>query len=158
MTKIYLAAPIVGISASQKQELDQIKHTLDKISTCLDIEIYDPSKHGVPNAWGISMQEWCRCIFALDVTAIDRSDWIVVCDYGRKGTAGTAWECGYAFGKGKKVLIIQMADEKIDYSVMMRGCSANYCTFEEFCTADSDTFKNQLLIERGRLPQKEILN
>ena len=158
MINIYLAAPIVEISQKQKQEINQIRYCLDKMSTYIDIEIYDPSKHGVPNAWGISMQEWCRCIFALDVTAIDRCDWVIVCDYGRKGTAGTAWECGYAFGKGKKVLIIQMGEDEVDYSVMMRGCSANYCKFEEFCMADSDTFKNQLLVERGRLPQSEVLN
>lgn len=158
--KIYLAAPIVNISELQRSEINQIKYCLEKFKTFdnYNISIYDPKDHGVPNAWGISMQEWCRCIFALDVVAIDNSDWIIVCDYGRKGTAGTAWECGYAFGKDKKVLIIQMNKEAIDYSVMMRGCSANYCTFEEFCQADYDTFINKILVERGRLPQTEILN
>lgn len=55
-----------------------------------DDNVYNPAEHGVPNAWGMNMTEWSRCIFTLDVVAIDNADWIVVCDFGRSGTAGTA--------------------------------------------------------------------
>lgn len=156
MINVYLAAPIVNTNDETKVQISYVKDVLELLSS--EIKLYDPKEHGVPNAWGISMQEWCRCIFALDVVAIDNSDWVVVCDYGRKGTAGTAWECGYAFGKGKKVLVIQMVDVDVDYSVMMRGCSANYCTLEEFLgTAPKDVI-NKYFIERGRLSQTETLN
>ncbi len=149
MIKVYLAAPIVGASTEVTTEIQKVK---DILQSCMNISLYDPKEHGVPNAWGMSMSEWARCIFALDVVAIDNADWIVVCDYGRKGTAGTAWEAGYAFGKGKKVFIIEMSDVDTDYSVMMRGCCANYCSKEDF-------FKMGLVFEeRGRLAQKEVLN
>lgn len=159
MLNIYLAAPIVNITNKQKEEINQVKYILNKFKSFgCDINIYDPKEHGVPNAWGISIQEWCRCIFALDVVAIDNCNWVIVCDYGRQGTAGTAWECGYAFGKNKKILIIQMNEETEDYSVMMKGCSANYCTYEEFIHLNSSEFMNHYLVERGKLPQTEILN
>lgn len=149
MIKVYLAAPIVGASPETTEEVQKVK---DVLKSCMNISLYDPKEHGVPNAWGMSMGEWARCIFALDVVAIDNSDWIVVCDYGRKGTAGTAWEAGYAFGKGKKVFIIEMAEVDTDYSVMMRGCCANYCSKEDF-------FKKGLVFEeRGRLKQEEVFN
>ena len=153
--KVYIAAPIVGVSDEMTEEINQVKDILQKQ---VDLEIYDPKQHGVPNAWGLSMGEWARCIFALDVVAIDNSDWVVVCDYGRKGTAGTAWEAGYAFGKGKKVLIIEMAPEKSDYSVMIRGCSSNYVTKEYLFTMNKEELIDRLFVERGRMLQKEILN
>ena len=155
--KVYLAAPVVGVSDDVIIELEKIKHVLRTLDKRGKIELYDPKKHGVPNAWGMSMSEWARCIFTLDVVAIDNADWIVVCDYGRKGTAGTAWEAGYAFGKGKKVLIIEMAKTDTDYSVMMRGCSSNYITKERFISVTIDKAM-EFFVERGRQLQKEILN
>ena len=157
MLKVYLAAPIVGADEVVTFEVGQVKGVFKFFENNNEMELYDPKEHGVPNAWGMSMSEWARCIFALDVVAIDNADWVVVCDYGRKGTAGTAWEAGYAFGKGKKVLIIEMADEDTDYSVMMRGCCANYISLNEFLNLSvKDTMK--LFVERGRLTQKETLN
>ena len=158
---IYLAAPIVNITEKQKEQINKIKDILNIFYEHNLINLYDPKKHGVPNAWGMPMNEWCRCIFTLDVVAIDNSDWVIVCDYGRQGTAGTAWECGYAFGKGKKVLIIQMNewDDTPEYSVMMQGCSSNYCTFKDFIKDVSEKhFFGKLLVERGRLPQEQNLN
>lgn len=146
MIAIYVAAPIVGIDKQAKMKITLVKQILEQKDK---IVLYDPSENGVPNAWGMSMEEWGRSIFTLDVKGIDQSDWIVVCDFGRSGTAGTAWECGYAFGQGKKVLVIQMSEDT-DYSVMMRGCSSNYCTYDEFIDKD-DPLK--FMVERGRISQ-----
>ena len=152
--KIYIAAPIVGATDVMKAKIERVKECISYIKSN-DISIYDPKEHGVPNAWGMSMNEWARCIFALDVVAIDDSDWVVVCDFGRHGTAGTAWECGYAFAKGKKILIVQMDETDQDYSVMMHGCSTNYCTFEEFLI--SDVIKD-LFIEAGKKKYRTQFN
>ena len=157
MIKVYFAAPIVGVADKVKKEIDEIRNMFKSVEGHDTLSFYDPKEHGVPNAWGMSISEWARCIFALDVVAIDNSDWVVVCDYGRKGTAGTAWECGYAFGKGKKVLIIEMEEEETDYSVMMRGCCANYISKKDFFDISYNYFMN-LFVERGRLAQKEVLN
>ena len=130
VNSVYIAAPIVGVSEDVKSKINKVIETIHE--TFPDAEIYDPSKHKVPNEWGMSIEEWARSIFALDVVAIDSCEWVVVCDYGRGGTAGTGWECGYAFGKGKKILVVHMKDDA-DYSVMIEGSSSNHCSFSEFC-------------------------
>lgn len=140
-----------------KAKIAFVKTTLSFLNSD-DVSVYDPVEHGVPNAWGMTMNEWARCIFALDVVAIDDSDWVVVCDFGRQGTAGTAWECGYAFAKGKKVLIIQMNAVDQDYSVMMHGCSTNYCTFEEFVGHNVGDLIQDLFIEAGKKKYKTQFN
>jgi len=160
MMNVYIAAPIVGLQPEMEKEINEIKHTFSEMDKYGKISFYDPKEHGVPNAWGMSMDEWARCIFALDVVAIDNADWVVVCDYGRNGTAGTAWEAGYAFGKGKKVVIIEMAPVDTDYSVMMRGCCSNYIDKKSFnfLSTSYDNLIKKLFIERGRLAQGGILN
>lgn len=160
MINVYIAAPIVGLQPEIEQEINEIKHTFSEMDKYGKISFYDPKEHGVPNAWGMSMNEWARCIFTLDVVAINNADWVVVCDYGRKGTAGTAWEAGYAFGRGKKVVIIEMTETDADYSVMMRGCCSNYITKKDFrfLSTSYDNLINTLFVERGCLMQKETLN
>lgn len=156
--KVYLAAPIVGLSEEVKKKIELVKFTM----TQNHIDVYDPSENGVPNAWGMSQDEWARAIFALDVRAIDKCDWLVCCDFGRskptggasRGASGTAWECGYAFGIKKKVLIIHM-DEENDYSVMLRGGSTNYCTYTDFIGMEN--IEEEFFVERGRVATKDMV-
>ena len=143
---VYLAAPIVGIDEDKKIEKKVIKDILNQCG----IDVYDPSECGVPGAWNLTMDEWTRSIFSLDVVAIDRCDWVVALDYGRQITAGTAWECGYAFGKDKKILIIEMSKDN-HYSVMMRGCSSNYCKLQDFANTPIQLIEEKYFIERGRI-------
>ena len=152
--KIYLAAPIVGISDDWKNKIATVRQILKYTFK----NVYDPSEHGVSNAWGMTMEEWSKCIFALDVVAIDNCDWVVVCDFGRDNTAGTAWEVGYAFGKEKKILIIKMADDSTNYSVMMNGCSSNSISFEKFINQKAFDDISNLFVERGRLQAEEVFN
>jgi len=168
--KIYLAAPIVNISKDWKEKIANVKKAF--VESVHNFYVYDPVDHGVPNAWGMTMEEWSKCIFALDVVAIDDCDWVVVCDFGRQMTSGTSWEAGYAFGKGKKILIIRMNEEDAtDYSVMMNGCSANAMSYSEFmkithsCIIDtveeksvSLNFYDCILYERGRKPHGVVFN
>ena len=151
---IYLAAPIVGITEEQKEKISNVISYLSKYN---DINLYNPSDHGVPNAWGMSMEEWSKCIFALDVVAIDGCDWVVVCDFGRHMTGGTSWEVGYAFGKGKKIFAVRMGDDdSSDYSVMMNGCYSNYVSYHDLIT--TNYYLEDLLVERGRLRQDITFN
>ena len=43
-------------------------------------------------------------VFTMDVSGIDHSDVVVACMDGADPDSGTAWECGYAYAKGKMVL------------------------------------------------------
>lgn len=59
-------------------------------------------------------------------------------------------ECGYAFGKSKKILIIEMFNEN-EYSVMMRGCSSNYCKLREFVNTGIGEIPGKFFVERDRI-------
>ena len=50
-------------------------------------------------------------VFESDINAINDADVLVLLSYGRKQTAGSAWEAGYAFATGKKVIVVEMNDE-----------------------------------------------
>lgn len=101
--KFYIASSI-GEEKSLKREISKkVKEILSKYG-----EVYAPWDYKIPNAWDYSNTEWGLMVFTNDVYALDHSDWVVVISYGReKTTAGTAWEAGYAFAKGKKVLVVE---------------------------------------------------
>lgn len=131
--KFYLAGPVITDDESVKSQMNDIEKALRSIILPNNeiADIYCPGKHKVPNAWGIDMKTWAQCVFTMDVIAIDECDWMVLADYGRKATAGTSWEAGYAFAKGIKILVIQMPGVK-ESSLMTQGCAANICKYEEF--------------------------
>ena len=148
---IYFAAPIVGVSDEFKEKINNVKEILQ---SSVRLSVYDPKEYGngATNKWGHNLDEWCRVIFELDAAAIKRCDWIVVCDFGRYGTSGTAWECGYAFGLRKKVFVVEMdEDPSTSYSVMIRGCSANYCKYSELVNSDIEDLVETWFVERGRV-------
>ena len=72
------------------------------------IETYLPLEHKIENAWDLPNFEWGNAVFQADIQAINRADTVVVLSYGRIASAGTSWEAGYAFGIGKRVLIVEM--------------------------------------------------
>lgn len=73
-------------------------------------EIYNPSEHQIAHAWEYPNSEWGLMVFQADIQAIQECDYMVVLSYGRESTAGTNWEAGYAFGLGKKVILVEMTD------------------------------------------------
>ena len=79
--------------------------------------------------------EWSRCVFTEDVLAIDQSECIVVFDFGRNGTCGTAWEAGYAFAKEKRILLIVMPDVR-EQSLMMRNGCTHCVKYADFITGN----------------------
>lgn len=70
-----------------------------------------PSEHFVQNAWDYPNDEWGLAVFSMDIVAIDSCDIVVALSYGRESTAGTNWECGYAFAREKKVILVEMTEE-----------------------------------------------
>lgn len=47
----------------------------------------------------------------MDKVNLDTSDALVMIYYGTYSDSGTAWECGYAFAKNKKIVVIHMVDD-----------------------------------------------
>lgn len=151
--KIYLAAPVV----TDGQTKLKIDHVYDVLCEAKGKEnVYRPGLHKVPNAWGITMDTWGQCVFTMDVIAIDQADWIVLCNFGRNAlTTGTAWECGYAFAKGKKILVVDMPGVT-ENSLMVTGCASNRVDYLLFI---SKTFSiKDIFIERGHLATDKVLN
>ena len=149
--KVYLAAPVVT-GADVKGQVDTVCDRLRKWDA---LQVYRPGEHKVPNEWGIPQSVWGQCVFTMDVNAIDECDWVVVCDFGYNNlSGGTAWECGYAFAKGKKILVVTMPGV-VRTSLMIEGCASNIISFDAlkcpYWTVDD------FLYERGKKPEKKVL-
>ena len=138
--RVYFAAPIVkkvNQSADEHfQWLEQRKNMRDMIVRMLNAvenefpeyggcTFYDPMKMQVPNAWCMDSETWAHCVFSIDVHELDAANVVVFLDYGRECTFGTAWEVGYAFAKGKRIIQIMMPlraeDKNVPTSVMALG-------------------------------------
>lgn len=86
------------------------------------IDFYIPREHSIPNGEKMSNSEWGHKVFMSDIDAIDSCDEVWVINHGLYSDSGTAWECGYAYAKGKVVRQF-ITSEKEKYSLMMiNGC------------------------------------
>lgn len=105
--KIYLA------STFQTDKRDDMYAAIDLLRNKA-FDVYAPVEHFIPNAWDYPNDEWGLMVFEADVEAIKQSDYVVMLSYGRESsvgaTAGTNWEAGFAFGIGKKVIVVEMTD------------------------------------------------
>lgn len=153
--KVYFAAPVVVNDVETFGQIGDVKH---RLALAFGANLYVPSEHKVPNEWGIPRQMWGQCVFTMDVQALDKCDWVVMCNFGRHATAGTAWEVGYAFAKGKKILVVDMPGME-ETSLMVEGCASNVVSFDAFmCGAplgDSNEAVTRLFVERGRIPESK---
>ena len=91
MTKIYLAGPLFSL-AEQRFNAD-----LARFLDSEGFEVWLPQEHE-------SRDKTARAIFEMDVAAIDWADMLVACMDGPDPDSGTAWECGYAYAKGKPIV------------------------------------------------------
>jgi len=91
MTKIYLAGPLFTLA--EQGFNTELKRFLESEG----FEVWLPQDHE-------PRTKTARAIFEMDVEAIDWSDMVVACMDGPDADSGTAWECGYAYAKGKPVV------------------------------------------------------
>lgn len=110
---IYLASPFFN-----KKERSAVTLIADFLRN-KGIDVYVPMEHEIPNAWDLSNEVWAKKVFDEDIKAIDECDTIIVLNWGMYSDSGTAWECGYAYAKGKKVINLLMPTDDKDYSLMM---------------------------------------
>lgn len=101
---IYLAAPM-------GEDLREHMWKAAKILRDRGFVVYVPAEHPLENSWDWPNEEWGMQTFRCDIEAIKRSDFVVVLNFGRLETsAGTTLEQGYAYGIGKKVILVEMTD------------------------------------------------
>jgi nucleoside 2-deoxyribosyltransferase len=91
MTKIYLAGPLFTV-AEQNFNVE-----LARFLEGHGFEVWLPQEHE-------PRRNTARSIFDMDVAALDWADMVVACMDGPDPDSGTAWECGYAYAKGKPIV------------------------------------------------------
>lgn len=129
--KIYLATPFLQ---ERRSDMERAKTILREQGH----DVYVPVENFIPNAWDYPNDEWGLMVFTSDVKAIDNCDVLVLLSYGRLGTAGCNWEAGYAFGKGKKVIVVEMTDEIMSLMVA-NGRYATVKGLDKLCAYDWNT-------------------
>lgn len=105
--KIYLATPVGDPNTPERKLAQEALEILQKKG----FEVYAPWQLKIPNAWDYPNTEWGRLVFEGDMVALREAEIVVVLSYGRMSTAGVNWEAGYAYGTGKKVIVVEMTDE-----------------------------------------------
>lgn len=111
--KIYLAA-----SLSEEHRADMFE-ALRILREEHGLEVYAPVEHKIPQDWDYPNSEWGLMVFSQDLMAIQQADIIVALSYGRLNSAGISWEAGYAYGLGKKIILVEMLDHKKDTQSLM---------------------------------------
>ena len=114
--KIYMASAMFT-----EEEQNRInKHA--KLLRQLGHEVYVPHEYQVPNADHVSNIEWAKQVFNHDIEALDQADAIYYFCEGMYGDIGAAWECGYAYAKGKRILVDEL-QITAEISLMVAQCS-----------------------------------
>lgn len=119
-TKIYLASPFFN-----EEEIEIYNEVIGLLRSEKNVDVFVPREHEIPNGWEMVNYKWAEAVFAVDLVALQQADIVVVLNFGMYSDSGTAWECGYAYGTGKKVLNILCGKDNSEYSLMMtNGTSA----------------------------------
>jgi len=108
MTKIYLAGPL--FSLAEQGFNAELARFLERQG----FEVWLPQEHE-------PRDNTARAIFEMDVAAIDWADMLVACMDGADPDSGTAFECGYAYAKGKPIICYRS-----DFRVAGDAASAPY--------------------------------
>jgi nucleoside 2-deoxyribosyltransferase len=91
MTKIYLAGALFSLA---EQDFNaELARFLEREG----FEVFLPQENEPRN-------KTAGAIFQMDVEAIDWADMVVACMDGPDPDSGTAWECGYAYARGKPIV------------------------------------------------------
>lgn len=112
MNKIYLASPL--FTEYEREQVRQIAEALRADGN----EVYVPMEHEIENAWSMSNADWGKAVFDEDVKAIRECDQVVCIYYGLYSDSGTAWECGFAYGIGKPVVLYDAAGDEVSLMVV----------------------------------------
>jgi nucleoside 2-deoxyribosyltransferase len=91
MTKLYLAGPLFTLAEQS------FNAGLARFLDSEGFEVWLPQEHE-------PRSKTAKAIFHMDVQALDWADMIVACMDGPDPDSGTAWECGYAYARGKPIV------------------------------------------------------
>ncbi len=127
--KIYLAASFAYQEKSKSQAAQAVIATIAGKLRDAGHEVFVPHEHKLPNAWDLTNHNWGLAVYGMDVDALNDSDIVVALSCGKANNQdGFAWECGFACGQEKKVLLVSLFPTEIE-SIMVT--SAAYCWFKD---------------------------
>lgn len=122
MKRVYIASDM--FSTYRKGLINKIASALRKQGK----EVYVPHEHEIEDGWSMPNREWARRVFEEDVKALDWCDTVIYFCEGMTGDIGSAWECGYAYAKGKKIHVQYLGNKDDKISLMV----ANSATVSPF--------------------------
>jgi nucleoside 2-deoxyribosyltransferase len=125
-TKIYLASPFFN-----DEEIKVYDEVIKLLRMEKNVDVFVPREHEIPGAWDMSNRSWAEAVFAVDLVALQQADIVVVLNFGMYSDSGTAWECGYAYGTGKKVVNVLCGTKDDEYSLMMVNGTTATVTLNE---------------------------
>lgn len=124
------------VAASLSDDKRQYMHEAVEKLRALGHNVYAPIEHVVENAWDWPNTEWGLQVFRNDVNAIKDSDFVIVLTWGRLDTSsGTTWEQGFAYGVGKKVILVEM-DDSVQSLMVANGRFATVKGIDGLCGYD----------------------
>jgi nucleoside 2-deoxyribosyltransferase len=122
MQKVYLAAPLFGITERRTNRLiaEAIARHMPDIDIVLPQDLKFHHRYNDRRAFGV--------IFKACIEAVDRAAAVVAVLDGADSESGTAFEVGYAYAKGIPVIAVRTdyrANQQSGLNLMLaRGCAA----------------------------------
>lgn len=120
--KLYLASPFFN-----EEELKNVQRA-EEILQKRGFTVFSPRLNEVRTDSVVGSPAWSKETFMNDRRFIDWADAVVMLYYGSYSDSGTAWECGYAFGTGKPVVVVHLGS---DSNLMVHEGSHTNITLEE---------------------------
>ena len=118
--RVYLATPVGDPGTPERSVAQYVKDVLESNG----FTVYAPWEMHIPHAWDYTNAEWGLMVFSRDMHELEACDFAVVISYGRNCTAGTAWEQGFLYGIGKKILVVEADGVDLMSIMVSNGCWA----------------------------------
>ena len=111
MKKIYLASPFFN-----DDELERMTSVLKVLREEKGFEVFAPFELKSDLEFG--SLEWRKETFIADKTEINKADLVVaIISNGNYSDSGTAWECGYSYAIGKKVIVVNLTKNPVNLMI-----------------------------------------
>ena len=114
--KIYIASAL--FTKEDKDRINKIARLLRQLGH----DVFVPHEYHVENADSMSNAEWAKKVFQHDIECLDKADAIYYICEGKTGDIGSAWECGYAYAKGKRIFVDEL-QLTAEISLMVAQCT-----------------------------------
>lgn len=129
MKKVYLASPFFNDTEMVNM------NTVLTVLRAKGLEVFAPYE-GSKDLAGFGTEQWKEKVFRLDVDNIDDADIVVsIINYGNVDDTGTAWELGYAYVKGKPIIVVDLSNSTINLMVA-QSLHAHLTSIEELFNYD----------------------